>query len=589
MTERLTGSAALAAHDPRRIPVVKSLFFGQIPEDTVFPYPEIEPAQREVVSAFLDSFRAFARDHIDGKRFERERSIPPEVIRGLAALGTFGMTIPEEYGGYGFSASAYCRVTEEVGTVDASLGILIGGHQSIGLKALTLYGTDEQKKKWLPGLASGESIAAFALTEPEAGSDAAAIKTTAVYDEKTNEFVLNGTKHWISNGGFAGFFTVFAKDVGLSEKDEHRRITAFAVTKDLGGVLPGKEEHKLGLKASSTVPIELQNVRVPAFNVLGQRGQGFKIAVEVLNTGRTSLGAGCIGGCKVMLREAARHATQRKQFGTPIARFEMIRAKFARMVVSTYALESMVYLTSGLIDRGLEDYALEGACCKIFGTETVWKNINDALQIAGGNGFMEDYPYEKALRDSRINMIFEGTNEILRVLVALSGMKDVGEDLKEVGRALKAPLSSLGILSDYAARRIRRAVSGRLTKIAPELSAEGEAVSRYARAAGGAAETLLRKYGKDVIQMEYHQGRLANVAIDLYASLAVLSRASAAVARSGSEKAAGEVRIAKAFIQGARHRMVGRLKDMESDRDVSRTAISESAYQALGYPFPLWE
>ncbi len=202
-------------------------------------------------------------------------------------------------------------------------------------------------------------------------------------------------------------------------------------------------------------------------------------------------------------------------------------------MVSTYALESMVYLTAGLIDRGLEDYALEGACCKVFGTETVWGTINDALQIAGGNGFMEEYPYEKALRDSRINMIFEGTNEILRVLIALSGMRDVGQDLKEVGKALKAPLSSLGILSDYAARKIKGVVPGRLTKIAPQLAAEGEVVSKYARAAGGAAETLLRKYGKDVIGKEYHQERLANVAIDLYGCLAVLSRATAAIARPG--------------------------------------------------------
>jgi len=160
-----------------------------------------------------------------------------------------------------------------------------------------------------------------------------------------------------------------------------------------------------------------------------------------------------IGGSKIMIREAARHATQRRQFGSRIADFEMIRAKFARMVVSTYALESMVYLTAGLIDRGLEDYSLEGACCKVFGTEAVWSNINDALQIAGGNGFMEDYPYEKALRDSRVNMIFEGTNEILRVLLALSGMRDVGEDMKEIGKALKDPLHSFGILGDYAARK----------------------------------------------------------------------------------------------------------------------------------------
>ena len=510
-------------------------------------------------------------------------------MAGLAELGAFGMTIPEAYGGYGFSASAYCRVTEEIGRTDASLGILIGGHQSIGLKGLILYGTEEQKKKWLPRLATGEMIAAFALTEPGAGSDAASIQTTAVYDEKTDSFVLNGSKHWISNGGFAEFFTVFAKDVGLPEKDEHRRITAFVVTKDLGGVTPGKEERKLGLKGSSTVPVELQDCRVPAFHVLGERGQGFKIAVEILNTGRTSLGAGCIGGSKIMIREAARHATQRRQFGTRIADFEMIRAKFARMVVSTYALESMVYLTAGLIDRGLDDYSLEGACCKVFGTEAVWHNINDALQIAGGNGFMEDYPYERALRDSAINMIFEGTNEILRVLIALSGMRDVGEDLKEIGRALKAPMSSLGVLSDYAAKKIRAyATPARLTKIAPALAAEGELVAKYSRAAGSAVEILLRKYGKGVIEKEYHQERLANVAIDLYASVAVLSRATASIAARGLDASAEDVRVARSFIQGAKYRMVGHLKEMDKNRDAEQTAISETAYGSLGYAFDYW-
>jgi len=569
---------------------IKSLYQGHLAEDLLFPYPEISEEERETVSTFLDSFRDFAKAKIDSRRIEKEHRISEEVVRGLAELGAFGMNIPEAYGGYGFSASAYCRVMEEVGRMDASLGILIGGHQSIGLKGLILYGTEEQKKKWLPLLASGEMIAAFALTEPEAGSDAASIRTRAEYDQKTDTFLLNGTKHWISNGGLAQFFTVFAKDVKLDAKDEHRRITAFLVTKDLGGVEPGKEEQKLGLKGSSTVPIELKNVRVPAFHVLGRRGQGFKIAVEILNTGRTSLGAGCVGGSKMMIREAALHATQRKQFGTRIADFEMIRAKFARMVVNTYALESMVYLTSGLIDRGLPDYSLEGACCKIFGTETVWNNINDALQIAGGNGFMEEYPYERALRDSRINMIFEGTNEILRVLVALSGMKEVGEDLKEVGKALKAPLSSLGILSDYVGKKIKGYVApGGLTKVAPELEGEAEIVSKYVRAMAGAVETLLLKYGKGVIGKQYHQERLANVAIDLYASLAVLSRATSVIAKRGAEKAAEEVRLAKAFVQGAKYRMVGHLKEMDKNRDAEQTAVSEAAYASLGYAFNYWE
>jgi acyl-CoA dehydrogenase family protein 9 len=576
--------------DSRLVPVVKSLFAGHVPEDTVFPYPEISTEERETVSTFLESFRSFAKAKIDAASIDRDHKVPPEVVKGLADLGAFGMTIPEAYGGYGFSSSAYCRVTEEIGRTDASIGILVGGHQSIGLKGLILFGTEEQKKRWLPRLASGEMIAAFALTEPEAGSDAASIKTTAVYDETTKEFVVNGTKHWISNGGFAEFFTVFAKDTMLPASDEHRRITAFVVTKDLGGVTPGKEEKKLGLRGSSTVPIELVNVRVPAANVLGERGGGFKIAVEILNTGRTSLGAGCIGGSKAMIREAALHATQRKQFGTRIADFEMIRTKFARMVVSTYALESMVYLTAGLIDRGLEDYSLEGACCKVFGTEAVWRNINDALQIAGGNGFMEEYPYQRALRDSRINMIFEGTNEVLRMLVALTGMKDIGDEMKEVGKALKDPLRSMGILGDYAARKVRSYVTPqKLARPAPGLAAEGEIVTKYARAAASAVETLLLKYGKGVIGKEYHQERLANVAIDLYASLAVLSRASAAVAGRGEEKAAGEVRLARAFIQEAKYRMVGHLKEMDKNRDAEQTAVSETAYASLGYVFNYWE
>ena len=569
---------------------VKTLFFGQVPEDVVFPFPEIGAEEREVVSAFLGSFRDFARDHVDPARFDRELSIPKDVIRGLADLGAFGMIIPEAYGGYGFSASAYCRVTEEIGRTDASLGILIGGHQSIGLKGLILFGTEEQKQKWLPRLASGEMIAAFALTEPEAGSDAASIRATAVYDNATDAFVVNGTKHWISNGGLADFFTVFAKDVNLDARDEHRRITAFVVTRDLGGVTAGPEEKKLGLKGSSTVSIELKDVRVPAANVLGERGQGFKIAVEILNTGRTSLGAGCVGGSKKMLALAAAQATQRRQFDSRIADFEMIRAKFARMVVNTYALESMVYLTAGLIDRGLADYSLEGACCKVFGTETVWQSINDALQIAGGNGFMEEYPYGRALRDSRVNMIFEGTNEILRVLIALSGMKDVGEGLQEVGKALKAPLSSLGILSDYAARRVRRTLpAARLSSIHSELATEGELVANYARVTGGAVETLLRKYGKGVIVKEYHHERLANIAIDLYASVAVLSRATASLGRPDARKGEEEARLAKLFVQGARRRIVGHLKDMDRNVDPDLTAVSETAYRDLGYAFSFWE
>jgi acyl-CoA dehydrogenase family protein 9 len=576
---------------------IKSLFAGQVPEEVLVQFPEPSAEERETVSTFLGSLRDFAHEKIDPARIDREKRIPPEVVRGLADLGIFGLTIPEEYGGYGLSSAAYCRVMEEVGRTDASLGILIGGHQSIGMKALLLYGSAEQKSRWLPSLATGGMIAAFALTEPEAGSDAASIRTTARYEPDRDEFVLDGNKHWISNGGIAGFFTLFAKDVALDAKDEHRRITAFAVTSDMAGLEVGPEEKKLGLKGSSTVPLFLKGVRVPASHVIGTRGGGFKVAVEVLNTGRTSLGAGCLGGCKAMMREAALHAAERRQFGTRIADFEMIRGKFARMVVNTYALESLVYLTAGLVDRGLADYALEGAACKVFGTETVWNAINDALQIAGGNGFMEEYPYERALRDSRVNMIFEGTNEILRVLVALTGLREVGADLEEVARALKTPLGNLGILSDYVGRKIRGYVAPEgVGFVAPELAAEAEIVRRYVRSFATAAETFVAKYGKDLLERQYQQERLANVAVDLYAALAVLSRASSALRARGPEKTAEEIRLARSFVRDAKYRVVGQLKEMEknrdraraSSRDGERTASSAMVSDAGGYRFDYW-
>lgn len=577
---------------------IKALFSGEILEEALFPFPEPAAEEKETVTAFVGTLRTFAKDRIDPARFDHEKRIPPEVVRGLADIGLFGIAVPEEYGGYGFSSSAYCRVMEEVGRTDASLGILVGGHQSIGLKALLLYGTPEQKSRWLPPMAAGEKLAAFALTEPEAGSDAASIRTTARYEPATDEFVLDGSKHWISNGGIAEFFTVFAKDVALDANDEHRRITAFAVTRDLPGLEIGPEEKKLGLKGSSTVPLLFKGLRVPAGNVIGPRGAGFKIAVEVLNTGRTSLGAGCLGGSKAMIREAALHATQRRQFGTRIADFEMIRGKFARMVVNTYALESLVYMTSGLVDQGLSDYALEGAATKIFGTESVWNTINDALQIAGGNGFMEEYPYERALRDSRVNMIFEGTNEILRVLVALSGLRDIGSDLEEVARALKTPMSNLGILSDYVGRKIRGYVArDHLEAVAPELSAEADVVTRYTRFFATAAESFLSRYGKNVIEREHQQERLANVAVDLYASLAVLSRATSSASRDGAEKAAEEIRLARTFVRAAKYRIVGELKEMDKNRDRERAAerdgvmnaIAETAYAGSGYRFDYWE
>lgn len=574
---------------------LKALYQGHIAESLVFPYPEIPADTKETVAAFSEAYRDFDAANIDSEKIDHDHFFPREAIKGLGELGAMGMTIPEEYGGSGFSAAAYCKMMELVGPLDASAGIVVGAHQSIGLKPLLLFGSEEQKKRWLPDLAAGKLIAAFCLTEPESGSDAGSLKTTAVLDPVTNEYVLNGTKQWISNGGFASFFTVFARvPSDVAEKDKHKEICCFAVVTgpdgNLPGLIRGPEEKKLGLCGSSTVQIILENCRVPAANMIGERGKGFKVAVETLNTGRTSLGAGAVGGSKVMLQLAVAHATQRKQFKTPIAEFEMIRQKITRMTVSTFALESMVYLTAGLVDRKIPDYSLEGACCKIYGTEILWQNINDALQIAGGNGFMNEYPYGRALRDSRINMIFEGTNEILRLLLALSGMKELGDQLKEVQGALKRPLAQRGILTEYAHKRIKGVLThDKLELVHPSLAPEADQIGKYAGVFANAVETILRKHGKKVVDQEYQQERLADVLIDLYAQIAILSRVTSSIQKRGEEKAKGEVEMARWFCSHAKHRMVGNLKALEKNQDRRTTVISDLVYEAGGYPYDLWK
>ena len=571
---------------------LKALTQGHIEESLVFPFPEVPADVKETVAAFTDAYRDFDAAHIDSEKIDADHFFPRDVVKGLGELGAMGMVIPEEYGGSGFSASAYCKTMETIGPLDASAAIVIGAHQSIGIKPLLLFGSAEQKKRWLPQLATGEMVGAFCLTEPEAGSDAGSLKTTAVYDPAKDEYVLDGTKQWISNGGFARFFTVFAR-IPSDVEEKHKEIACFAVVAGPDGTLPGltrgPEEKKLGLCGSSTCQIILEGCRVPAANLIGGKGNGFKVAVETLNTGRTSLGAGAVGGSKVMLQLAAAHATQRKQFKTRIADFEMIRHKFAKMTANTYALESMVYLTTGLVDRYIPDYSLEGACCKVFGTEVLWDNINEALQISGGNGFMNEYPYGRALRDSRINMIFEGTNEILRLLLALSAIKEVGAELKEVQSALKNPFGSSGILTDYATRRITGLLTNaKLTKAHPSLAPDADAVGRHVTALGNALQIMVWRHGKKIVDRQFQMERIANVMIDLYAQVATISRATAAIEKRGEEAAKKDLAVARWFCNASRHRIVANMKALEKNRDREAVEVSDACYEAGGYPFELW-
>ena len=569
-----------ASREPRTASFMKSLFQGRLESSLVFPYPRPSAAESETLALVLETFRGWAKDHLDGAAIDKAGVFPAEQVRQLKELGLFGMTLPEEYGGAGLPITAYCRLMEEICRHCATTATIVGAHLGIGSKGIVLYGSEEQKKRWLPAVARGDLLCAYALTEPESGSDAASLKTRAVWDPGRKVYVINGGKRYITNGGHAGLFTVFARHE-VNGKDA---ISAFIVTRDIPGVATGKEEHKLGLKGSSTTDLYLENVEVGEGGLLGEPGRGFKYAMEILNDGRISLAAASVGMAKEAIDRSVTYAKERRQFGRPIAEFEMIRGKVAEMVTGTYATESMVYLTTGLAQRDGVDYSVESALAKIFASENAWRVVNHAVQIAGGNGFIREYPYERYLRDCRINMIFEGTNEILRVFVALASLQRVGEDLKKVGQALKDPVSQVGVLTEYAIKKIRRAVTDEpFPGIEPPLQKTAARAAHYAEALADAAETALRAHGKQIVEREFVQERLAEASADLYALVACLSRANTRIVEEGAAAARRDILLTRTFGNAAWRRIRRRLHQVTHNQDANTVRVSDRACEQGGY------
>ncbi|MCZ6690181.1 MAG: acyl-CoA dehydrogenase family protein [Planctomycetota bacterium] len=562
----------------------KSIFAGKIESEVIIPYPEADVEESENVELLLESLRKFASAEIDPAKIDREKKVPESVIRGLGDLGVLGLSIGEEHGGFGFSRTAYARVLEELGGLCASTAVTVGAHQSIGLKAILLFGTDEQKEKFLPTLATGEVLGGFALTEPNSGSDAGGIQSTAVRSEDGATFALNGRKQWITNGGIGGLFTVFVKT--RPEGAEEKKVSAFVVPSDLAGVSHGPEADKLGILGSSTTDLILENVSLPAENLLGEEGRGFKIAMEVLNEGRLGLAAGSLGGMKTIIREALEYAKGRKQFGQSIFGFELIREKLARMAEDAYALESMVYLTTRLVDRGGVDFSLESAACKIFGSDALWRCASEALQIAGGYGYIREFPFERHLRDARINLIFEGTNEVLKLFIALAGLQGPGETLKEVAQALKKPLVSIGFLSDYAIGVIRQSIAGdSFTGASDPLGAESLILSDRIHDLARASGSILRKHGKKIIERQYLLHRIADSFISIYAMAATISRTDRAIREKGAAAAESEIAFCQSFCSRVGRGAAQRIGEIDQNDDDLTDAIADTLDRRDAYPF----
>ena len=555
---------------------VKSLFSGYILDELVFPYPQMDKEESESLDLILDSLRKFSENYVDSPEFDRQEKFPDDVINGIKELGLFGLVIPEEYGGFGLSTTAYVRILEEISRYDGSMALIVGAHQSIGLKGLLLYGTEEQKKKYLPKLATGELIAAFGLTEAGAGSDAAGIQTRAVRDDKKGVYVLNGSKMWITNGGIADFFTIFAKEeVDIPGEGKKDKITAFMVTRDMG-IRSGKKEEKMGIRGTSTTEIIMENVEVPIENVIGEPGRGFKIAMEILDTGRIGLAGGNVGATKGALKYVLKHVQERHQFGRPLISFELIREKIAQIAVRIFVSESIVYLATQMIDNGKIDYSLESAIGKTLATDYLWINVNEILQMAGGIGYSREYPYEQWVRDARINTIFEGTNEIMRIFIALSGIQERGEYLKRMGKALSDPIKGFGLLTDFAVHYMKdRLTTERIPEVHPKLANAKAEFEEWAKNLHITTERVLMKYGKNIIKRQIIQRRLADAAIDLFGMVATISRVDYCIRSKGEENCSKLILLCNTYCEQAWRQIRRNLLMIDKNDDQNLLKIAD--------------
>ena len=571
--------------------VVADLFLGRLRSDLVFPYPEQDEEDRRVGDAFLARLETFLKEHVDPDEIDRTRDIPPHILEGLARLGCFGMKIPKEYGGLGLSQTNYSRIISLIGSYCGATTVWLSAHQSIGApQPLMLFGTEEQKRRYLPRLASG-TISAFALTEPGVGSDPANMETTATPIEAGEWYLLNGEKLWCTNGPVAEIVIVMAKTPAVSAGGKERKqITAFIVERSMPGFEIAHRCDFMGLKGIQNGVLRLTNVRVPKANILWGPGLGLKLALITLNAGRIAIPAACVGTAKRCLQITRHWAKERKQWGSPIGKHEAIAVKIGEMAATTFAMDAMVGMTATLVDRKTIDIRLEAAMAKLFCSEASWHIVDETLQIRGGRGYETaqslrargetPYPVERIMRDSRINLIIEGTSQIMRLFIAreaLDAHMRIMSRLLDPRQGLLAKVqAATSVLARYAVWYPQQWLTWSGW---PRYTMAGPRLARHLRFVHCASHRLARALFHGAIRhqarLAYRQqllARLVDVGSELFAMVAACSKAHAMVRLQPSEQS--PVELADLFCRLARRRIRHTMRTLadNEDRQLSHTA-----------------
>jgi alkylation response protein AidB-like acyl-CoA dehydrogenase len=527
---------------------------------TIFT-PEMLSEEQQLMRATADDF---VKREVEPRLADIENKKPGvmrAILQKAGELGLLGHDIPVAFGGLGGDKTSSSLITEAASRV-GSFAVSYGAHVGIGTMPLVLFGTPAQHQKYLPRLASGEMIAAYALTEPGSGSDALAAKTRATLSPDGKTWRLNGTKQYITNAGFADLFTVFAKVDG-------EKFTGFLIERGAPGLTVGPEEHKLGIRGSSTCPLILEDCEIPVGAVLGQVGQGHKIAFNILNIGRWKLGVGAVGAAKYCLELGVHYARDRKQFGKPIAEFDLIRKKLGDIATGIYVTESMAFRTAGLLDArsraidpadpaaqkkeidAIEEHAIEASILKVFGSEMLHASADETLQIFGGAGYIEDYPIERVSRDARINRIFEGTNEINRLLVPGTLLK----------RALQGRLGLMAFVGQVQAELVDPSKIDRAVPAGP-LGLERQKCNFAKRAVSYGASLGVQKYMQGISDKQELLGVLADCLIQIFAMDSAISRTLQLIAARGEEASTIPIAMTQLFVANAHEQVFDWLREM---------------------------
>ena len=488
-----------------------NIYFGTLDMERFHSFRDLEEddKSREIIEKYKKITERYPSSYL-----EEEETIPADLMEELKKIGFFGLNLPEEYGGVGLSLRQYLKVVEVLTGSDLALALISLAHISIGCKGIVLFGTEAQKKKYLVPAASGEMIFSYALTEPKIGSDAKHIETWAELSDDGSSYILNGQKTYITNANYAGGLTVFAQ----VDRSKPGFMGAFIVETAWDGVKVGRDVPKMGLKASSTAAIEFKNVRVPVDNLLGQPGDGFKIAMTILNFGRVALGAGSAGALRLSGRDMEKQSARRIQFGVPINTFELIQEKLVKAKVDGYVTSVITAFTAGLLENNpLSSVAIESSHCKLFGTTRAWETIYNGLQVAGGSGYLATQPYEKRMRDFRVTTIFEGTTEIHSIYPPLYVLRNLEKKIRATHRPTTSKLAFL-FKTMFARAKWGLTFHNRVMKRALRLAKTNARSIRWLLCVG------MLIYGKKIQNKQFFLRRLTNLSLYLFGIISVLAK-----------------------------------------------------------------